>query len=410
MDKLCLDDLRPDQLRGKTALVRVDFNVPMGEGGEIADDTRITSALPTIRFLIDHGVRAVLVSHLGRPEGKWDTSMSLSPVARRLEERLGSEVLFVDVPLDGETRKRIDGYADRNVFLLENIRFYPGEESNDPGFSEILARLGDFYVNDAFGTAHRAHASTAGVTDFLSPAVSGKLMEWELEALPRALAFHEKPYVAIVGGGKIKGKIDMIRYLSMRVDAILIGGAMANTFFAARKYPVGSSKLDKKRIDTARDLIKEAEETGCKLLLPQDCVVTERLEADADRKVVNADGIPDGWMAVDIGPLTVETFREWILSARTIVWNGPMGVFEVEPFSRGTMEIAKLVAEATRKGSFSLLGGGDSIAALRKAGLEGDISHVSTGGGAVLEYLAGKVLPGVEALTEREGYRNGGVR
>ena len=408
MDKLSVEDLQVDKLRGKIALVRVDFNVPLDETGAVADDIRITSALPTIEYLIEKGFRLVLVSHLDRPKGEWKDSLSLAPVSRRLDELMGQRVIFVDDPLDDGVVNRIRGMTGENVFLLENIRFYPGEETNDIAFSRTLAQIGDFFVNDAFGTAHRAHASTVGVTQLLSPCVAGLLMKSEIDSMMKALSLPEKPFVAIIGGAKVKGKIDVIRNLFGKVDALLIGGAMANTFLVAKGFPVGASKYDTERVKIAGSLIEESEEVACELLLPQDCVITRKLESDAAWKIVAADEIPDGWMAVDIGPLTKETFRERIVSSRTVVWNGPMGVFEVEPFSEGTIEIARIVAETTKRGAFTLLGGGDSVAAIRQAGLEKEISHISTGGGASLEFLAGNMLPGIEALTDRDSDPRGG--
>jgi phosphoglycerate kinase len=327
--------------------------------------------------------------------------MSLSPAAARLSKLLRREVIFVEEPVGEGAAERVAGDPDHDLFLLENIRFYPGEASNDPGFARELARLGDYYVNDAFGTAHRAHASTAGVPGHLSPAVAGLLMESEIGSLSRALSSPEKPFVAIIGGAKISGKIDVVRNLFGRVDALLIGGAMANTFLAAKGLSVGRSVIDEARLDVASDLLRESDDAGCTLVLPCDCVVTDSLEGGGPGEVVGAGAIPDDRMAVDIGPRTLEEFRQWIVDARTIVWNGPMGVFEVEAFSRGTVAVAKMVAESTVRGAYSLLGGGDSVAAVRRAGIEKEISHISTGGGASLEFLAGNVLPGVEALSGR---------
>jgi phosphoglycerate kinase len=410
MDKLSVEDLRVDDLHGKTALMRVDFNVPLDDSGEVLDDTRIASVLPTIEYLVDRGLRLVLVSHLGRPKGTWNDSMSLAPVSRKLEELLGKRVIFVDDPLSGETADRVRRMTRENIFLLENVRFYPGEEANDADFSETLSQLGDLFVNDAFGTAHREHASTVGVTQHLSPCVAGLLMKAEIDSLMKMLSLPERPFVAIIGGAKIKGKIEVIRNPFGKGDSLLIGGAMANTFLVAKGYPVGTSKYDEERVETAQSLIRESEEAGCDLILPQDCVITRELKAGAAWEVVSADHISDGWMAVDIGPLTKETFRDRIVSSKTVMWNGPMGVFEVEPFSAGTVDIARTVAEATKQGAFTLLGGGDSVAAIRLAGLEKEISHISTGGGASLEFLGGNILPGIEALTDRESNSQGGAR
>jgi phosphoglycerate kinase len=402
MDKLSVKDLDYGELESARALVRVDFNVPIDSSGKVTDDTRIRSALPTMEFLRERGIGQVLVSHLGRPKGKRDASLSLAPVSLRLAELTGWSVTFVEEPIGDGALERVRRGDRSDVFLLENIRFYPGEEANDPAFAQALAGLADFYVNDAFGTAHRAHASTVGVTRHLAPAVAGLLMEMEIESLSRALGSPERPFVVIIGGAKIKGKIDVIRNLFKRVDSLLVGGAMANTFFAAKDYPVGESLVDTDRIGTARSLIEEAKGAGCELVLPADCVIARERREGSSTMVVPSSAVPTGWMAVDIGPMTRENFAEKILASNTIVWNGPMGVFEIDPFADGTIAVAQSVAEATERGAFSLLGGGDSVAAVRRAGLEKSISHISTGGGASLEFLAGNPLPGVEALSDRE--------
>ena len=410
MPKLSVRDLPDSDLRGSLALVRVDFNVPLDESGNVADDLRIVAELPTIRYLLKKEARTVLVSHLGRPGGEWNKSLSLAPVSRKLAELLGREVVFVEEPIGDGAVEKIRGLPESDVFLLENVRFYPGEEDNDPEFSRVLSLAGDYFVNDAFGTAHRAHSSTVGVADYLAPAVSGLLMRSEIESLSKALSFPARPFVAIIGGAKVKGKIGVIRNLFGKVDAILIGGAMANTFFAAMGHQVGSSLVDEDGIDVAGTLLNESEDVRCEIILPQDSVVAKALDAGAQREIADAGQIPDGWMVVDIGPLTREIFRDRIIASKTVVWNGPMGIFEIEPFSHGTVDVAKSIAEATRHGAFTLLGGGDSVAAVRNAGLEKEISHISTGGGASLEFLAGRTLPGVEVLTERENPSQGGSR
>ncbi len=408
MDRLSIKDLRDSEFQGKTILVRVDFNVPLKDGKTITDDLRITSVLDTIRYMIDRGARLVLMSHLDKPGGKFDNKHSLRAVSHRLTELLGQNVAFVEYPLDRDAVDRIRNLTDENVFLIDNVRFYPGEEENDDAFSSQLAQLGDFYVNDAFGAAHRAHASTVGVTHHLSPCAAGLLMVRELEALEKALDSPERPFVAIIGGAKAKDKIKVIQNLFGKVDTLLIGGAMANTFFAALGYPIGASVYDVNRVGLARTLIQEAEKTGTELILPQDCVIAEKVETDAENRIIGVDEIPSGWMALDIGTLTRQTYRDKILGSKTVVWNGPMGVFEHEPFNAGTVEIARIVAETTGQGAFTLIGGGESVAAIRAAGLQDQISHISTGGGACLEYLAGIDLPGVSALTARDEYRSGG--
>ncbi len=408
MDRLSIKDLREDEIRGKTALVRVDFNVPIEDGRTITDDLRITSVLDTIRYLIHAGARLVLMSHLDKPGGKFDKKHSLRAVSQRLAELLEQNVVFVEYPLDRDAIDRIRNLTDENVFLIDNVRFYPGEEGNDDEFSSRLAELGDFFVNDGFGAAHRAHASTVGVTRHLSPCAAGFLMVRELEALEKALNRPERPFVAIIGGAKAKDKIKVIRNLFGKVDTLLIGGAMANTFFAALGYPIGASYYDVNSVGLAHSLVQEAKQTETELILPQDCVIAEKKETRAPNRTIGVNEIPPGWMALDIGTLTRQTYRDKILGAKTVVWNGPMGVFEHEPFNEGTVEIARIVAETTAQGAFTLVGGGESVAAIRAAGLQDDISHVSTGGGACLQYLAGTDLPGVTALTARDRNRSGG--
>ena len=393
--KRTLAELDSGWVEGKRALVRVDFNVPIA-GGRVGDDTRIRAALPTIAWLRTRGARVVLLSHLGRPKGP-DPAQSLAPVARALEGHLGSPVAFLADPTSesavAETRRLPRG----GVALGENTRFFPGEEENDPELAAQFARLGDFYVNDAFGAAHRAHASTEAVARLLKPAVSGFLMQRELEYLDRALDQPKRPFIAVLGGAKISGKIDLIESLLPRVDAILIGGAMACTFFRARGLETGRSLVEEDRVAMAEGLLERA---GDKLLLPLDAVVSTALEPNVTTQVVPARSIPTGWAMYDVGPRTVQAFAERILGAGTVVWNGPMGVFETPPFDQGTLGIAHSMARATDHGAVTVVGGGDSAAAIAAAGLEDKVSHVSTGGGAALEFLEGRPLPGVVALDD----------
>jgi phosphoglycerate kinase len=394
--KLSVADL---DVRGKRVLVRCDLNVPLA-GGDVADDTRIRESLPTIRHLRKEGARVLLMSHLGRPKGKPKPDLTLAPVARALSRALGAEVAMAPDCVGEEVERLAAALRDGDVLLLENLRFHAEEEANDPAFARRLARLGDLYVNDAFGTAHRAHASTAAVPALLPRAAAGFLMEKELRFLGQATSRAARPYVAVLGGAKISGKIDVIEHLFGKVDAILVGGAMANTFFKARGFEVGSSLVEDDRLGVARDLLDRASGHGLRLVLPTDCVVAAEASASAPRQVVGCDRMPTGLKMLDIGPATVEAYRREIRAARTVLWNGPMGVFEVEPFDAGTVGIARALAEATEAGATTIVGGGDSAAAVAKAGLAGRVSHVSTGGGASLEFLEGRELPGVVALTE----------
>ena len=393
--KRTLAELDSGWVEGKRALVRVDFNVPIA-GGRVGDDTRIRAALPTITWLRTRGARVVLLSHLGRPKGP-DPAQSLAPVTRALEGHLGSPVAFLADPTAdsavAETRRLPRG----GVALGENTRFFPGEEENDPELAAQFARLGDFYVNDAFGAAHRAHASTEAVARLLKPAVSGFLMQRELEYLGRALDQPRRPFIAVLGGAKISGKIDLVESLLPRVDAILIGGAMACTFFRARGLETGRSLVEEDRVALAEGLLERA---GDKLVLPGDAVVSTALEPNVTTQVVPARSIPPGWAMYDVGPRTVQAFAERILGAGTVVWNGPMGVFETPPFDQGTLGIAHAMALATDHGAVTVVGGGDSAAAIAAAGLEAKVSHVSTGGGAALAFLEGRPLPGVVALDD----------
>ncbi|HEV7591178.1 MAG TPA: phosphoglycerate kinase [Longimicrobium sp.] len=402
MNKLTLNDLPERALRGRRVLVRVDYNVPLDADGKITDDTRITATLPTLRRLIESGARIVLLSHFGRPKGKVVPEMSLRPCAARLGELLGREVAFSEQIVGPEAVEATRALGDGDVLLLENTRFLAGEEKNDPELARQMAELGEVFVNDAFGAAHRAHASTAGVAEVMKaqgkPVVAGLLMAKELEYLGRALENPARPFAAILGGAKISGKIDVINALLPRVDRLLIGGAMANTFFRAMGLQTGTSLVEDDRVEMARGLVASS---GDKLALPVDCIVTDRLEPGAERRVVARDAIPADRMVADIGPETVARYRADLAGAKTVLWNGPMGVFEVPEFADGTRGVAEAVAQATDAGATTIVGGGDSAAAVSELGLEGRMSHVSTGGGASLEFLEGKELPGVAVLDER---------
>ena len=398
MNKKTIRDLRDEELRGRRALVRVDFNVPLEESGQVGDDTRIQAALPTLRALLERGARVVLLSHLGRPKGAPEAKYSLRGVASRLAELLpGTSVRFAETTDDDAAVSATQSLADGDVLLMENTRFLPGEEKNDDALARSLARLGDVYVNDAFGAAHRAHASTEGIARHLRPAVAGLLMEKELAYLGRALSEPQRPFVAILGGAKISGKLDVIEQLLPKVDQMLIGGAMANTFFRAMGLETGKSLVEADRVDMARELLGKA---GDKLVLPIDAIVAPTLSGDAPTKIVTREAIPADQAMFDIGPLTIEAFAEAVVEAKTVLWNGPMGVFETPPFDAGTLGVAHALVEATDAGATTIVGGGDSAAAIAQAGLEDRVTHVSTGGGASLEFLEGKVLPGVAALDD----------
>jgi phosphoglycerate kinase len=397
MNKKTINDLTDAELQGRRALVRVDFNVPLDKG-QVSDDTRIRAALPTIHALLERGARVILLSHLGRPKGKPEQKYSLDPVARRLNDLLpGIGVCFIETTDTDEAIKATEPPANR-VVLLENTRFLGGEETNDERLSRGLSQLGDLYVNDAFGSAHRAHASTEGVARFLKPAVSGLLMEKELEYLGSALEAPKRPFVAILGGAKISGKIDVIEQLLPKVDHLIIGGAMACTFFKAMGVETGKSLVEADRVDMAKDLLARG---GNKLLLPTDALVSTALDAPQSAHAVARDAIPASEAMFDIGPQSSVQFAKVIAAAKTIVWNGPMGVFETKGFDAGTHAIADAMARATKSGATTIVGGGDSAAAVAEFGLEGAMSHVSTGGGASLEFLEGKTLPGVAALDEK---------
>jgi len=389
-------DLTDDEIRGKRALVRVDFNVPVDDAGVVTDDTRITAALPTITTLLDRGARVVLLAHFGRPKGAPEAKYSLTPVASRLRDLLQRPVRFLHETVGSHTVAATESLKDGETLLLENTRFLPGEETNDDALAKQMARLGDVYVNDAFGAAHRAHASTAGVAKHLKPAVAGLLMEKELAYLGGALSSPERPFLAILGGSKISGKIDVVEALLPKVDHLLIGGAMACTFFRALGLETGKSLVEPDRLEMAKDLLARA---GDKLVLPTDAAVAADMNGGT-MHVVARDGIPAGAAMFDIGTETIARYRELVLSARTVLWNGPMGVFEKPPFDAGTRAVADAMAESTDGGATTIIGGGDSAAAVADAGLDSRMSHVSTGGGASLEFLEGKPLPGVVALDQ----------
>lgn len=401
MSKLSIREL---PLNGHRVFMRVDFNVPLDDGGRVMDDTRIRETLPTIEYALRHGARLIVASHLGRPKGKANPKMSLKPVAERLRMLLdkelarGENVGFCPECVGLEAEEMAGKLEKGQTLLLENLRFHAEEEANDEKFSKQLAHLADYYVNDAFGTAHRAHASTVGITKFVQKSAAGLLMEKELEYLGRALHNPEHPFVAILGGAKVSDKIGVIENLITKVDALIIGGGMAYTFLKAKGEPVGKSLVEADKVQLAKQLLDQAKSRKMKFLLPVDHVVAEKPDANALAKVVSH--IPDHLMALDIGPQTIELFAEEISTARTIVWNGPMGVFEVSPFAKGTFKIAAAIAD--NGGATSIVGGGDSVAAVHASGLADKMTHISTGGGASLEFLEGKKLPGVEALTDKK--------
>ena len=388
--------VRDVDVKGKKVLMRVDFNVPVKDG-VISDDKRIRAALPTIEYILEQGAAVILMSHFGRPKGKPEDAYRMDPIAQRLSELLGKPVKKVDDCIGPEVEAAAAALQPGEVLLLENVRFHAEEEKNDPDFAKALAALGDIYVNDAFGTAHRAHASTTGVADYL-PAVSGFLMEKELELLGGAVENPKRPFVAILGGAKVKDKIGVIESLLNKVDTLIIGGGMAYTFLKAKGYEIGKSLLDAERIDFCRDIMAAAAEKGVKLLLPVDIVVAKEYAPDAEHKVVAAQEIPADWEGMDIGPETAKLYSAEVKAAGTVVWNGPMGVFEFEAFAHGTRSVAQALADSA---ALSVIGGGDSAAAVEQMGFADKMTHVSTGGGASLEFLEGKVLPGVAALDDK---------
>ncbi|AYO31244.1 phosphoglycerate kinase [Biomaibacter acetigenes] len=394
MNKKTLEDF---DVNGKKVLVRVDFNVPMDEQGHITDDTRIRAALPTIKYLSEHGAKVILASHLGRPKGKVNMKYSLGPVAKRLSELMGKDVTMAEDCIGEPAEKAVAAAKPGDVVLLENVRFYAEEEKNDREFAKKLASLAELYINDAFGTAHRAHASTAGVAEFL-PAGAGYLMKKEIEVMGKALENPERPFVAILGGAKVGDKIGVIQNLLTKVDSLLIGGGMAYTFLKSMGYEIGKSLLEQDKIELAEDLLKQAKERGVNLLLPDDVVVTTELKEGVPFSTVPISEIPEDLMGVDIGQKTREKFAKVIKDAKTVVWNGPMGVFEIREFAQGTLAVARAMAES---GAVTIIGGGDSAAAVEQLGFADAMTHISTGGGASLEFLEGKELPGVAVLNDK---------
>ncbi len=399
MSKKTVANLSSSDLSGKRALVRVDFNVPLDDQGNITDDTRIRAALPTIQDLAGKGAKVILASHFGRPKGV-DDKLRLTPVAKRLSELLGQEVVKTDDCIGEEVAAKVGAMQNGQVLLLENVRFYPEEEKNDPEFAKKLAANADLYVNDAFGTAHRAHASTEGVTHYLKPSVAGYLIEKELKYLQNAIENPQRPLAAIIGGSKVSSKIGVIETLLEKCDKLIIGGGMIFTFYKARGLNVGKSLVEEDKLELAKSLEAKAKERGVALLLPTDVVVADNFKPDANSQTVSIEAIPDGWMGLDIGPDSVKVFQEALADCKTVIWNGPMGVFEFDKFAVGTEAIAHTLAEITQKGACTIIGGGDSVAAVEKVGVAEKMSHISTGGGASLELLEGKILPGIAALDE----------
>jgi phosphoglycerate kinase len=397
MTKKTINDI---SVSGKRVLMRVDFNVPLNDARHIDDDTRIRESLPTIKKILGDGGSLVLMSHLGRPKGKTPT-FSLEPVAKRLAELLGKPVQFSPDCIGAEVESRVAALKAGDVLLLENVRFYKEEEANDTAFAKKLAAFGEVYVNDAFGTAHRAHASTEGVTKFIPIAVAGLLIEKELRYLGEATANPKRPFTAILGGSKISGKIDVLEHLISKVDTILVGGAMIFTFFKAQGIKVGKSLVEEDKLEVAKTILEKAKTKNVKLLLPRDVVIADKFDASANAKTVDIHSIEDGWMGLDIGAQTAAMYKDEVLKSKTVIWNGPMGVFEIDKFANGTIEVAKALADATSHGAVTIIGGGDSAAAIVKVGLEKAVTHVSTGGGASLEFLEGKTLPGIAALNNK---------
>ena len=397
MKKLSVDDL---SFKGKRTLIRVDFNVPLDENFKITDDIRITASLPTIKKVMKDGGKVILMSHLGRPKGAPNPKYSLKPVAVHLQELLDCDVKFAPDCVGPQVEAIVKAMQDGEVLLLENLRFHAEEEKNDPEFAKQLAALGDVYVNDAFGTAHRAHASTEGVTKYITTCASGYLMQKELDYLGQAISNPARPYTAILGGAKISGKIDVIQNLLPKVDNLIIGGGMVFTFFKAMGYEIGSSLLEEEKVELAKQILETAKAQNKQIHLPVDVTVAAEFKNESPSSVCKVNAIPKDKMGLDIGPETIKDFKDIILKSKTVVWNGPMGVFEFDNFAKGTYEIASALADATAKGAITVVGGGDSAAAIKKAGLDDKVSHVSTGGGASLEFLEGKVLPGVVALTD----------
>jgi len=400
MPKRSLTSLSADELRGRRVLVRVDFNVPQDDSGAITDDTRIRAALPTITYLTGNGAKVILAAHYGRPKGQVNEGMRLTQVAARLSELLGVPVEKTESCIGPDAEAKVSALDDGGVVLLENVRFFAEEEKNDPAFAEKLASLAEIYVNDAFGAAHRAHASTEGVTRFLRPSVAGHLMEKELQYLQGAIDDPKRPLAAIVGGSKVSSKIGVLEALLDKCDKVLIGGGMIFTFFKARGLSVGKSLVEEDKLELARTLEAKAKEKGVELVLPVDVVLADDFKPDAESRVAKIDAIPDGWMGLDIGPESIKLFQDALADCKTVIWNGPMGVFEFDRFAAGTEAIAHTLAGLTASGTTTIIGGGDSVAAVEKVGVAERMSHISTGGGASLELLEGKVLPGVAALDD----------
>ena len=399
MSKKSISSLSAADLTGKRVLVRADFNVPVDDAGNITDDTRIRAALPTIKDLTSKGAKVILCSHFGRPKGV-DEKLRLTPVAKRLSELLRQDVIKCNDCIGDEVASQIAAMANGQVALLENVRFYPEEEQNDPEFAKKLAANADLYVNDAFGTAHRAHASTEGVTRYLSPSVAGYLIEKELEYLQNAIEKPQAPLAAIVGGSKVSSKIGVIETLLDKCDKLFLGGGMIFTFYKARGLNVGKSLVEEDKLELARALEAKAKAKGVELLLPTDVVVADSFSPDANSQIVDINQIPDGWMGLDIGPDSLKVFQAALADCKTVIWNGPMGVFEFAKFAAGTEGIAHTLAEISKTGAITIIGGGDSVAAVEKVGLADQMSHISTGGGASLELLEGKILPGIAALDD----------
>lgn len=397
MPKLSIRDL---DLQNKRVFVRVDFNVPMSNG-KVDDDTRIRETLPTLRLAMEKGARVILASHLGRPKGKVDLKYSLEPVAKRLSELLGKPVKFAENSIGFDAESQSKSLRDGEILLLENVRFHPEEEANDPQFARKLSALCDgLFVCDAFGSAHRAHASVVGITKFVRQSAAGLLMEKELAYLGKAISNPDRPFVAILGGAKVSDKIEIVQNLMKLADSLLIGGAMAYTFLKSQGLPIGKSLVEDDKLDLARNLLDDAKKRNFRFILPVDHVLAESLDSTATR-VTDIAHTPDGWMGLDIGPATISLFQKEISTARTILWNGPVGVFEKPAFAQGTLAVARTVAAASAAGAISIVGGGDSVAAVEQSGVAAQITHISTGGGASLEFLAGEKLPGVEALTDK---------
>lgn len=397
MAKLSIKDL---ELEGKTVVMRVDFNVPLKDG-VIGDDNRIRQALPSINHVIEAGAKLVLLSHLGRPKGEPKPEFSLKPVAEHLKSLVSCKVWFGEDCIGEKARQAVDQASAGEIVLLENVRFHPEETKNEPEFSKALAAHGDVFINDAFGSSHRAHSSVAGITDFLQPAAAGYLLRKEIDYLQESVEKPKRPFIAVLGGAKVSDKIGVIENLITKVDTVIIGGGMTYTFFKAMGLPIGNSLLEDDKVELAKTLMEKAKANKVEIMLPVDSVVGKEFKADTESKVVPQDGIEDGWMALDIGPKSAELFGDEIKKAKTVIWNGPMGVFEMDAFAKGTFAVAGAMSTATENGAITIIGGGDSASAIKKAGLEDKVSHVSTGGGASLEYLEGKELPGITSLTDK---------